>query len=38
MKEFEFEPEIEIIRFAFADIVTTSFQLDEDEVPPLVFG
>ena len=33
MEKFEFEPEIEIIRFNAADIVTTSGLLDEDELP-----
>ncbi len=33
MEKFEFEPEIEIIRFGVADIVTTSGLLDEDELP-----
>jgi hypothetical protein len=36
MKRLEFEPEIEIIRFGEADIVTTSGLLDDDELPPWV--
>lgn len=36
MKELNWEPEIEIIRFAAADIITTSDMLDEDELPPVV--
>lgn len=36
MKKFEFAPEIEIIRFGEADIVTTSGLLDDDELPPWV--
>ncbi len=38
MEKFEWEPEIEIIRFGAADIVTTSGELDEDELPPWVIG
>jgi hypothetical protein len=37
VEKFEFEPEIEIIRFGEADIVTTSSLLDEDELPPWFF-
>ena len=40
MKNSTWEPEIEIIRFGEADIVTTSggwdFELDEDETPPVI--
>ena len=39
MRTFEWEPEIEIIRFGNADIITTSSDiLDEDEVPPVIIG
>ena len=34
--EFGFEPEIEIVRFGMADIVTTSGLLDDDELPPWI--
>lgn len=33
---FGFEPEIEIVRFGNADIVTTSGLLDDDELPQWV--
>lgn len=33
MRTFEWEPEIEIIRFGNADVITTSGDLDEDELP-----
>lgn len=38
MHKFEWEPEIDIIRFGCADIITTSSiddELDEDELPPV---
>jgi hypothetical protein len=34
MEKFEFDPEIEIVRFGNTDIVTTS-GLEEDELPAL---
>jgi hypothetical protein len=37
VEKFEFEPEIEIIRFREEYIVTTSSLLDEDELPPWFF-
>ncbi len=36
LEEMNWEPEIEVIRFAAADIVTTSEILDEDELPPWI--
>lgn len=36
MKERYQEAEIEIIRFAQVDIIATSSQLDEDELPPWI--
>ncbi len=36
IKENNWEPELEIIRFGIADIVTTSGELDEDELPPVI--
>jgi hypothetical protein len=36
MEKLNFEPEIEIVRFGAADIVTTSGLLDDDELPPWV--
>lgn len=38
MKEKNWEPEIEIVRFGAADIITTSGLLDEDELPPVVIN
>ncbi len=37
-KETYWDPEIEIIHFGVADIITTSGNLDDDELPPLVIG
>ncbi len=36
IKENNWEPELKIIRFGAADIVTTSGKLDEDELPPVI--
>ena len=36
MEKFDWEPEIEIVRFGVSDIVTTSGVLDEDELPAWV--
>lgn len=33
MEKFDWEPEIEIIRYENADVITTSGFLDEDELP-----
>lgn len=43
MRTFEWEPEIEVVRFESSDIITTSggWETDEDELPPLppsIFG
>lgn len=38
MEKFSWEPEIEVIRFADTDIITTSEVLDPEELPPLIFG
>ena len=38
MEKFEWEPDVEVIRFADTDVITTSEVLDEDELPPLIFG
>ena len=34
--ETSWKPELEIVRFGTADIVTTSSVLDEDELPPFI--
>ncbi len=36
IKENYWDPEIEIIHFSVTDIITTSGDLDDDELPPLV--
>lgn len=36
IKETYLDPEIEIIHFEVTDIITTSGNLDDDELPPLV--
>ncbi len=33
MEKFDWEPEIEIIRYDSADVITTSAGLEEDELP-----
>ncbi len=38
IKEPYWDPEIEIIHFGVTDIITTSGDLDDDELPPLVVG
>ena len=37
MKKLFNEPEMDVVRFALADIITVSGQLDEDELPPIIF-
>lgn len=37
MNQFDWEPEIKVIRFAAEDIITTSLFLDEDEVIAFIF-
>lgn len=38
MNQFDWEPEVKVIRFAAEDIITTSMMfLDEDEVRTIIF-
>lgn len=37
MKDFDFKPELQIVKFGTVDIVRTSTVLDEDELPDYVF-
>ena len=38
MKTLFMEPELEVTRFTVEDVITTSADLDEDELPPVVVG
>ncbi len=38
MKELFSKPELKVIRFEATDIITTSSELDEDELPPIIVG
>ena len=38
MKELFTAPEMEVLHFEAVDIITTSTQMDDDELPPLVVG
>lgn len=38
MENFDWKSEIEVIRFADTDVITTSVVLDDDELLPLIFN
>ena len=36
LKELDFKPELEIVKFGVVDVVSASSFLEEDELPPFV--